>query len=193
MPDAHVGFGATVGSVIPTAGAVIPAAVGVDIGCGMIAAELDVTERPLPDDARAAARRIERGDPRRRRARATTAPARNADAWLAAHRPGDRAVGRPGRPGRRSSSARSARATTSSSCASTSGDRVWVVLHSGTRGIGNQLAQKHIGTARKLATTLELRSRTPTSRTSSRARRSSTPTSPTCCGPRTMRVRTVTR
>src|SRR3712207_5337654 len=49
MPDAHVGIGATVGSVIPTRGAVIPSAVGVDIGCGMIAAELDLTEDQLPD------------------------------------------------------------------------------------------------------------------------------------------------
>src|SRR5438270_6706647 len=49
MPDAHVGIGATVGSVIPTRGAVIPSAVGVDIGCGMVAAELDVVERQLPD------------------------------------------------------------------------------------------------------------------------------------------------
>lgn len=48
-PDAHVGIGATVGSVIPTKGAVILAAVGVDIGCGMVAAELDVTEDQLPD------------------------------------------------------------------------------------------------------------------------------------------------
>src|SRR3954454_22547846 len=48
MPDAHVGIGATVGSVIPTKNAVIPSAVGVDIGCGMIAAELDVTEHQLP-------------------------------------------------------------------------------------------------------------------------------------------------
>src|SRR5687767_15514821 len=50
MPDAHVGIGATVGSVIPTKGAIIPSAVGVDIGCGMIAAELDVTESQLPDN-----------------------------------------------------------------------------------------------------------------------------------------------
>src|SRR5256885_7198188 len=49
MPDAHIGIGATVGSVIPTKGAVIPAAVGVDIGCGMVAAELDVIEDELPD------------------------------------------------------------------------------------------------------------------------------------------------
>ena len=43
MPDAHWGMGATIGSVIPTRGAVIPSAVGVDIGCGMIAAELPFT------------------------------------------------------------------------------------------------------------------------------------------------------
>ncbi|MGD9755330.1 MAG: RtcB family protein, partial [Acidimicrobiia bacterium] len=50
MADAHVGIGATVGSVIATHAAVIPSAVGVDIGCGMIAAELDVTASQLPDD-----------------------------------------------------------------------------------------------------------------------------------------------
>src|SRR2546430_12527603 len=49
MPDAHVGIGATVGSVIPTTGAVIPSAVGVDIGCGLIAAELDGTRSQPPD------------------------------------------------------------------------------------------------------------------------------------------------
>src|SRR5690348_8428186 len=42
MPDAHVGIGATVGSVIPTRDAIIPSAVGVDIGCGMVAAETDL-------------------------------------------------------------------------------------------------------------------------------------------------------
>src|SRR5438552_15993256 len=49
MPDAHLGIGSTVGSVIPTKGAVIPAAVGVDIGCGMIASRTDLTARDLPD------------------------------------------------------------------------------------------------------------------------------------------------
>ncbi|CAN5743524.1 hypothetical protein BH24ACT2_BH24ACT2_03320 [soil metagenome] len=49
IPDAHVGKGATVGSVIPTMGAVIPAAVGVDIGCGMIAVETDLMADHLPD------------------------------------------------------------------------------------------------------------------------------------------------
>src|SRR5918994_1275544 len=54
MPDAHLGKGATVGSVIPTLGAIIPAAVGVDIGCGMIAvrtqfSKADLGDRPLRD------------------------------------------------------------------------------------------------------------------------------------------------
>src|SRR3954464_7015332 len=53
MPDAHVGIGATVGSVIPTEGAIIPAAVGVDIGCGMIASETDLTANELPESLRA--------------------------------------------------------------------------------------------------------------------------------------------
>ena len=50
MPDAHVGIGATVGSVIPTEGAIIPAAVGVDIGCGMIATQTTLTASDLPDN-----------------------------------------------------------------------------------------------------------------------------------------------
>lgn len=50
MPDVHLGIGATVGSVVPTKGAIIPAAVGVDIGCGMIAARTPLTANDLPDD-----------------------------------------------------------------------------------------------------------------------------------------------
>ena len=50
MPDVHWGIGATVGSVIPTKGAIIPAAVGVDIGCGMMAVETDLNARFLPDN-----------------------------------------------------------------------------------------------------------------------------------------------
>lgn len=50
MPDAHWGMGATIGSVIPTQGAIVPSAVGVDIGCGMIAGRLNLTANALPDD-----------------------------------------------------------------------------------------------------------------------------------------------
>src|SRR5260370_35057655 len=50
MPDVHWGIGATVGRVIPTKGAIIPAAVGVDIGCGMMAVQTSMNARNLPDN-----------------------------------------------------------------------------------------------------------------------------------------------
>src|ERR1041384_4908728 len=50
MPDVHLGKGSTIGSVIPTFGAIIPAAVGVDIGCGMMAAKTTLTANDLPDN-----------------------------------------------------------------------------------------------------------------------------------------------
>src|SRR6266571_4929950 len=50
MPDVHVGIGATIGSVIATKGAVMPSAVGVDIGCGMVAAKTNLRKEDLPDD-----------------------------------------------------------------------------------------------------------------------------------------------
>src|SRR5690349_6160171 len=52
MPDVHAGIGATVGSVVASKGAIIPAAVGVDIGCGMIAARTTLRAADLPDDLR---------------------------------------------------------------------------------------------------------------------------------------------
>ena len=64
MPDAHLGKGATVGSVIPTLGAIMPAAVGVDIGCGMIAVRTQFTAGELAGrDLRALRESIERRDP----------------------------------------------------------------------------------------------------------------------------------
>lgn len=63
MPDVHMGKGATVGSVIPTRSAIIPAAVGVDIGCGMIAAMTNLTATDLPDSLLALRNQIERDVP----------------------------------------------------------------------------------------------------------------------------------
>src|SRR6476620_12419602 len=63
MPDVHLGIGATVGSVIPTKKAIIPAAVGVDIGCGMIAAKTTLMARDLPDSLAAVRSAIERAVP----------------------------------------------------------------------------------------------------------------------------------
>ncbi len=63
MPDVHFGRGATVGSVIPTKGAIIPAAVGVDIGCGMMAARTSLTANDLPDSLARLRGAIERNVP----------------------------------------------------------------------------------------------------------------------------------
>ncbi|NUP96954.1 MAG: RtcB family protein, partial [Planctomycetaceae bacterium] len=60
MPDVHFGIGATVGSVIPTRDAIIPAAVGVDIGCGMMAVRTSLTASDLPDDLKALRAAIEK-------------------------------------------------------------------------------------------------------------------------------------
>src|SRR5881392_194648 len=63
MPDVHSGIGATVGSVIATRGAIIPAAVGVDIGCGMIAVKTSIRAEHLPDDLSAIRSAIEAAVP----------------------------------------------------------------------------------------------------------------------------------
>jgi RNA-splicing ligase RtcB len=149
MPDAHLGIGATVGSVIPTRDAIIPAAVGVDIGCGMVAVETDLDASDLPADLDPLLPRIERAIPagvgKGHSGRGTAGRT-----WLAAHSPRrdfspkqvDRTVTQFGTLGSGNhfvSVARDER------------DRVWAVVHSGSRGIGNQLATDHIDRARKLA------------------------------------------
>src|SRR5262245_64637327 len=63
MPDVHLGKGATVGSVIATQGAIIPAAVGVDIGCGMMAVQTSLKAKSLPDSLANLRARIERAVP----------------------------------------------------------------------------------------------------------------------------------
>ena len=154
MPDAHVGIGATVGSVIPTSGAVIPSAVGVDIGCGMVAAELDVTEAQLPDTLEPLLGRIEKAIPAGV-GKGHDDVSRNADRWLSAHRPAtelstDRSVKAAKQFGTLGSGNHFFELCVDERT------RVWVVLHSGSRGIGNQLAQMHIATARQLAKDLQL-------------------------------------
>ncbi|HEY0476219.1 MAG TPA: RtcB family protein, partial [Kofleriaceae bacterium] len=63
MPDVHFGIGATVGSVVPTERAIIPAAVGVDIGCGMMAVRTSARATDLPDDLRGIRSAIEAAVP----------------------------------------------------------------------------------------------------------------------------------
>src|SRR6476660_3361949 len=76
MPDVHFGIGATVGSVIPTFRAIIPAAVGVDIGCGMIACKTTLTAMDLPDNLAPLRSGIGRAAPQGRAPRA-----RDPGAW----------------------------------------------------------------------------------------------------------------
>src|SRR5687768_9768549 len=167
MPDAHVGIGATVGSVIPTKGAVIPSAVGVDIGCGMIAAELDVTESQLPDNLEPLLHRIERAVPAGvgqghsgKRGAAAESAGKAADTWLATHRPATvLSADQAGKAASQFGSLGSGNHFFELCVDERS--RVWVVLHSGSRGIGNQLAQMHIAKARQLAKDLQLRLEDP--------------------------------
>ncbi len=159
MPDAHVGIGATVGSVIPTRGAVIPAAVGVDIGCGMVAAELDVTEDQLPDSLEPLLVRVEKAVPAGV-GRGHADVGRKADRWLEAHKPATELGTTRAVKAAKQFGTLGAGNHFFELCLDERG-RVWVVLHSGSRGIGNQLAQLHIAKARRLAKDLELRLEDP--------------------------------
>src|SRR6266513_2990039 len=91
MPDVHWGIGATVGSVIPTRGAIIPAAVGVDIGCGMMAVQTSLHANQLPDNLHGIRTAIEKAVPHGRtdnggkndRGAWSDAPTSHLDVWAA--------------------------------------------------------------------------------------------------------------
>src|SRR5260370_3376984 len=90
MPDVHWGIGATIGSVIPTKGAIIPAAVGVDIGCGMMAVQTSLNARDLPDNLKGIRTAIETAVPHGRtnhggagdRGAWHNIPGRNQEVWF---------------------------------------------------------------------------------------------------------------
>jgi tRNA-splicing ligase RtcB len=152
-------MGATVGSVIPTTSAVIPSAVGVDIGCGMVAAELDVTEDQLPDTLEPLLGRIEQAIPAGV-GRGHDTVARNAARWMSTHKPATDLWGKLGVKAAKQFGTLGSGNHFFELCIDER-TRVWVVLHSGSRGIGNQLAQMHIATARRLAKDLQLRLEDP--------------------------------
>jgi tRNA-splicing ligase RtcB len=152
MPDAHLGKGCAVGAVLPTLGAVMPAAVGVDIGCGMIAVRTQYVAGDLPADRRPLREAIEaavplsagqyndaitRGHTRVRitelEARARSAhfdPARYAANWrlqLGTLGSGNHFI----------------------EVSLDEEDRVWLFLHSGSRGVGNKIAMTHIKVAKR--------------------------------------------
>lgn len=147
MPDAHVGKGSTVGSVIATEAAIIPAAVGVDIGCGMAAVETTLTSHDLPDDLTHLHDLIRAAVPA---GVGKGHEDREVDAFAEVPYSGT-----TGLSDRQVDTARAQFGSLGSGnhfvevCLDER-DRVWVVLHSGSRGIGNQLAMKHIATAQGL-------------------------------------------
>ena len=152
MPDAHLGLGATIGSVVPTDGAIIPACVGVDIGCGMAAVRTDLNASKLPDDLRPLLSQIERVIPA---GLGQGHERRPADAWLDGHRPHTEL------DNRLESKAYKQMGTLGSGnhfaeVSLDDEDHVWLVIHSGSRGIGNLLAQSHITKAKSVARRLDI-------------------------------------
>jgi tRNA-splicing ligase RtcB len=165
MPDVHVGKGATVGSVVAMRGAVAPAAVGVDIGCGMAAVRTNLDAKRLPDNLKKVRARIEEAIP-------VGFNAHDEPAWGAA---GDataaEAAGLLARFGeltpevqRNAGKAARQLGTLGGGnhfielCLDTDA-RVWLMLHSGSRNIGKELAEIHMGRARHLEHNQALRDR----------------------------------
>ena len=155
MPDAHLGKGATVGSVIPTLRAIIPAAVGVDIGCGMIAVRTQFTRDEFTAHALPLAKlrmAIEHAVPlsagaANQKLTATARPRVELLAGKAAEAgfdPGSYARKWDVQLGTLGSGNHFIEVSVDEH------DRVWLFLHSGSRGVGNRIAQYHINVAREL-------------------------------------------
>lgn len=148
MPDVHVGIGATVGAVIPTRRALVPAAVGVDIGCGMHAARLTADASKLPDALRPLREAVEDAIPVGFAAHEEPVAARSV---LEELQPGIERV--LARHGRIEKMIRGVRGKWPRQLGTLGGgnhfielcldeaDRVWVMLHSGSRGVGNVIGR----------------------------------------------------
>jgi tRNA-splicing ligase RtcB len=163
MPDVHLGIGATVGSVIPTRRAIIPAAVGVDIGCGMMASRLSLSASRLDEKSlKKTFDQISRDVPvgfaqhkdRDVREHAAKKFKRELDVILQKH------PGIQKRKGKGTSWAHQLGTLGGGNhfievCLDEA-DRVWVMLHSGSRGIGNAIGTYFIELARKDAERLQL-------------------------------------
>ena len=154
MPDAHLGQGATVGSVIPTLRAIVPAAVGVDIGCGMIAVRTQFTAEDANSrgDLGLLRRAIERAVPlsagryNKSRYSAETAGRVEVLEELDGSDSADAIA-----PNWRLQLGSLGSGNHFIEVSLDEDDRIWLFLHSGSRGVGNKLAQRHIKIAQELA------------------------------------------
>src|SRR5262245_20314390 len=158
MPDVHFGIGATVGSVIATKGAIIPAAVGVDIGCGMMAVQTSLTAADLPDSLTQLRSRIERAVPhgfesvsgRATKGAWVSTPASVVTRWRTLAARLESIVGKY--PKLQPKSPQLQLGTLGGGnhfieiCVDTE-DAVWAMLHSGSRGIGNLIGRTFIALA----------------------------------------------
>ncbi len=159
MPDVHWGMGATVGSVIPTVGAVIPAAVGVDIGCGMMAVETSLVASDLPDSLANVRAAIERAVPHGR----TANHGRDKGAWADPPKPvGAAWKGLQARFDRIVDKNKAIEKSNTVVHLGTLGtgnhfieiclderEHVWIMLHSGSRGVGNRIGSHFIALAKR--------------------------------------------
>jgi tRNA-splicing ligase RtcB len=156
MPDVHLGKGATVGSVVPTKGAIIPAAVGVDIGCGMAAVRTTLIAKDLPDNLARLRSGIERGVPvgngrgGDHRKLPGTIEARLASSGLVAQLEAIKAKHRKIRTDKLVAQIGTLGGGNHfiEVCLDES-DAVWVMLHSGSRGTGNLIGSYFIERARE--------------------------------------------
>jgi len=161
MPDVHWGMGATIGSVIATKGAIVPAAVGVDIGCGMMAYQTTLTANDLPDNLKAIRSGIEAAVPHGRtdnggkndRGRwGDSMPDSHAHRWMTLEHRYAEILHK--HPKAKSFNNRSHIGTLGTGnhfieiCLDEN-DSVWVMLHSGSRGAGNRIGMYFIDKAKR--------------------------------------------
>jgi tRNA-splicing ligase RtcB len=162
MPDVHVGKGATVGSVIPTDGAIIPAAVGVDLGCGMVAVQTSLHANQLPDNLHALRLAIEAAVPHGRTANGRPeldegawgdrSPARVRDAWTELLPAYQTIVAKHPKLGRGADVHHLGTLGTGNHFIEVcldEADHVWFMLHSGSRGVGNRVGSYFIELAKE--------------------------------------------
>lgn len=160
MPDVHVGIGATIGSVIPTIHAIIPAAVGVDLGCGMMALQLSLTASDLPDSLAKIRSAIEAAVPHGRSSNDlrndsgswSEPKSRTRKAWRQLKPRFDEIVDKHPVVAKSRTMEHLGTLGTGNhfiELCLDEADQVWIMLHSGSRGVGNKIGQYFIDLARK--------------------------------------------
>jgi tRNA-splicing ligase RtcB len=160
MPDVHFGIGATIGSVIPTLDAIIPAAVGVDIGCGMMAVQTTLNSRDLPDHLKPVRLAIESAVPvgrtdqggRNDRGAWNRLPGSVTEVWKNLNPRYQKIVEKHPRVGQGNDVNQLGTLGTGNHFIEVCLDErelVWIMLHSGSRGVGNRIGTYFIELAQK--------------------------------------------